>query len=181
MEGVLPGLLFRTKSPALRGESMFTNILTRRVGKDAIIFGSSFPDRILALDIFLLVRRSSFKGPPFWRRTRGRDRHPFRPPAQHRLLWMRGPDHAEALPDGKPPFRKRDGHVMEYDLLVGQSLLVEIPAIWRLWPTPSPSAWRRQRRENALPGGEDLCHTRVTGSGHRRIPTMPWVLSVGKR
>ena len=83
-------------------------------------------------------------------------------------------------------FLEIDGHVVEYDLLPGQSLLIDSGHLAAMTETVSLDVETVKGVKNVVLGGEGLFNTRLTGPGHIWIQTMPFsklagVLAVGKR
>ena len=83
-------------------------------------------------------------------------------------------------------FLEIDGHVVEYDLLPGQSLYIDTGHLAAMTDTVSLDVEMVKGVKNMMLGGEGLFNTKVTGPGHIWIQTMPFsklagLLSVGKR
>ena len=82
-------------------------------------------------------------------------------------------------------FLELDGHVVEYDLQPGQSLLIDTGLLAAMTDTVQLSVEAVKGVKNMVLGGEGLFNTRVTGPGHVWLQTMPFsrlagMLSVGK-
>ena len=79
-----------------------------------------------------------------------------------------------------------NGHVVEYDLQPGQSLLIDTGLLAAMTDTVQLTVEAVKGVKNMVLGGEGLFNTRVTGPGHIWLQTMPFsrlagMLAVGKR
>ena len=70
-------------------------------------------------------------------------------------------------------FTEFDGHVVEYDLRDGQSIIVDTGYLAAMDATCSMEIQSVPGIKNALFGGEGLFNTRITGPGHVYLQTMP--------
>lgn len=70
-------------------------------------------------------------------------------------------------------FLEIDGSVVEYDLAPGASMLIDTGYLAAMESTVTMSIEKVKGIGNALFGGEGLFNTRVTGSGHIWLQTMP--------
>ena len=70
-------------------------------------------------------------------------------------------------------FLEIDGHVMEYQLAAGQSLVVDTGYLAAMSESCSMEIVAVSGVKNALFGGEGLFNTVVTGPGHITLQTMP--------
>ena len=83
-------------------------------------------------------------------------------------------------------FMEIDGHVVEYDLQPGQSLLIDTGHLAAMTASVKVDVESVHGVKNVMFGGEGLFNTRVTGPGHIWIQTMPFsklagLLAVGKK
>ena len=70
-------------------------------------------------------------------------------------------------------FAEFDGHVVEYDLAPGQSIVVDTGYLAAMDATCSMDIQSVPGVKNALFGGEGLFNTVITGPGHIYLQTMP--------
>ena len=167
------------------GESMFMNIYTCRGGEGMIAFASSFPGRIIPLQINpsynIVVQKSAFLAAEagiqlstHFTRKLGAG-------------FFGGEGFIMQRLSGQGiAFLEIDGHVVEYDLLPGQSLYIDTGHLAAMTDTVSIDIETVKGVKNMVLGGEGLFNTRVTGPGHIWIQTMPFsklagLLAVGKR
>lgn len=167
------------------GESMFMNIYTCRGGEGMIAFASSFPGRIIPLQInpsySVVVQKSAFLAAEAGIRlsthfTRKLGAGFF---GGEGFIMQR-------LSGQGTAFLEIDGHVVEYDLLPGQSLYIDTGHLAAMTDTVSIDIETVKGVKNMVLGGEGLFNTRVTGPGHIWIQSMPFsklagLLAVGKR
>ena len=83
-------------------------------------------------------------------------------------------------------FLELDGHVVEYDLAPGQSLMIDSGHLAAMTATVQLTVETVKGVKNMVFGGEGLFNTRLTGPGHIWIQTMPFsklagMLAVGKQ
>ena len=167
------------------GESMFMNIYTCRGGEGMIAFASSFPGRIIPLQInpsySVAVQKSAFLAAEagvqlstHFTRKLGAG-------------FFGGEGFIMQRLSGQGiAFLEIDGHVVEYDLLPGQSLYIDTGHLAAMTDTVSIDIETVKGVKNMVLGGEGLFNTRVTGPGHIWIQSMPFsklagLLAVGKR
>ena len=166
------GGLGRMFSKAFSGESMFQNHYTARGGAGMIAFASSFPGSIRAFEIG---------------------------PGRELILQKRGFLAAEESVDLSVHFQKKlgaglfggegfimqrlsgrgiafaefDGHVVEYDLRPGQSIIVDTGYLAAMEPTCSMEIQTVPGVKNMLFGGEGIFNTVITGPGRIWLQSMP--------
>lgn len=178
------GGLGRMFAKAFSGESMFQNIYTAK-GDGMITFGSSFPGKILALDIRpgqeMILQKSAFLAAESGVEL---SIH-FNKKLGVGLFGGEG-FIMQRLSGQGMAFLEIDGHVVEYDLLPGQSLYIDTGHLAAMTDTVSLDVEMVKGVKNMMLGGEGLFNTKVTGPGHIWIQTMPFsklagLLSVGKR
>ena len=178
------GGLGKMFSKAFSGESMFQNIYTAH-GEGMITFGSCFPGRIVPLEIApdreFILQKSAFLAA-----TEGVELSiHFNKKLGAGFFGGEG-FIMQRLSGQGMAFLEIDGHVVEYDLLPGQSLYIDTGHLAAMTDTVSLDVEMVKGVKNMMLGGEGLFNTKVTGPGHIWIQTMPFsklagLLSVGKR
>lgn len=165
------GGLGKMFSKALSGESMFQNIYTARsAGK--IAFGSSFPGRIIPIQInpgqefvcqkmaFLASEIGVDLSLHFNQRLGGG--------------FFGGEGFIMQRLNGQGiAFLECDGELVTYDLRAGESLVVDTGNVLGFTPGVQLSIQRVKGAKNILLGGEGLFNTLLTGPGRVYLQTMP--------
>lgn len=158
-------------SKAFSGESMFQNIYTAN-GNGMIAFGSSFPGKILALNIKpgreMVVQKSAFLASEtsvelsiFFHRKLGAG-------------FFGGEGFIMQRLSGQgTAFVEIDGELVEYTLAPGQQLIVDTGNLAGFETTVSMDIQQVPGLKNKLLGGEGFFHTIVTGPGRVWLQTMP--------
>lgn len=158
-------------SKAFSGESMFQNIYTAN-GNGMIAFGSSFPGKILALNIEpgreMVVQKSAFLASEtsvelsiFFHRKLGAG-------------FFGGEGFIMQRLSGQgTAFVEIDGELVEYTLAPGQQLIVDTGNLAGFETTVSMDIQQVPGLKNKLLGGEGFFHTIVTGPGRVWLQTMP--------
>lgn len=178
------GGLGRMFSKMFSGESMFQNIYTAH-GAGMIAFGSSFPGQIKEIAITpghdMILQKSAFLAavPGVELSIHFNQRLGAGLFGGEGFIMQR-------LSGQGMAFLEIDGHVVEYDLLPGQSLYIDTGHLAAMTDTVSLDVEMVKGVKNMMLGGEGLFNTKVTGPGHIWIQTMPFsklagLLSVGKR
>ena len=158
-------------SKALSGESMFQNIYTAK-GDGVIAFGSSFPGRILPLEITperpMILQKNAFLA--------------AEPTVELAITFKKklgagffgGEGFIMQRLSGRGmAFVEIDGELVEYLLAPGQSLLVDTGNVAGYEESVSLEIQQVEGLKNKLLGGEGFFHTRLTGPGKVWIQTMP--------
>ena len=158
-------------SKALSGESMFQNIYTAK-GDGVIAFGSSFPGRILPLEITperpMILQKNAFLA--------------AEPTVELAITFKKklgagffgGEGFIMQRLSGRGmAFVEIDGELVEYLLAPGQSLLVDTGNVAGYEESVSMEIQQVEGLKNKLLGGEGFFHTRLTGPGRVWIQTMP--------
>lgn len=167
------------------GESMFMNIYTCRGGEGLIAFASSFPGRILAMPIVpgagIVVQKTAFLAA-----ERGVELSTFFTRKLSTGFFGGEGFILQKLSGQGTAFLEMDGHIVEYDLAQGQSLVIDSGHLAAMTDTVQVTVETVKGIKNAVFGGEGLFNTRLTGPGHIWLQTMPFsklagVLSVGKQ
>ena len=165
------GGLGKMFSKALSGESMFQNIYTAR-GDGMIAFGSSFPGRIVPLEIDagreMIVQKSAFLA--------------SEPTVELTITFKKklgagffgGEGFIMQRLSGRGlAFLEIDGDLMEYQLAPGQKILVNTGNVAAYESSVSMEIETVSGLKNKLLGGEGLFNTLLTGPGRVWLQTMP--------
>ena len=185
MSTSMEGGLGKAFGRAFSGESMFMNYYTCRGGEGMIAFASSFPGRIIPMNITpsysIIVQKSAFLAAE----TGVQLNTHFTRKIGAGFFGGEG-FIMQRLSGQGMAFLEIDGHVVEYDLLPGQSLYIDTGHLAAMTDTVSLDVETVKGVKNMMLGGEGLFNTKVTGPGHIWIQTMPFsklagLLAVGKR
>ena len=165
------GGLGRMFSKAFSGESMFQNIYTAR-GDGMITFGSCFPGRIVPLEIApgreFVLQKSAFLAS-----TDGVELSiHFNKKLGVGLFGGEG-FIMQKLSGRGFAFTEFDGHIVEYDLDPGESLVVDTGYLAAMDATCSMDIQAVPGLKNMVFGGEGIFNTIITGPGHVYLQTMP--------
>lgn len=165
------GGLGKMFSKAFSGESMFQNIYTAR-GDGMIAFGSSFPGRILALEIGngpeMIMQKSSFLA--------------SEPTVELSIAFNRKVGVGffggegfimQRLAGHGMAFVEIDGELIEYNLAPGQQIVVDTGNVAGFESTVTMDVRQVPGLKNKLVGGEGLFNTYLTGPGRVMLQTMP--------
>lgn len=172
METTTNGGLGKAFGRLLAGEALFQNRYTAQGGPGLIAFASSFPGSIRAFEIApgreLVVQKSGFLAAEagvelsiFFQKKLGSG-------------FFGGEGFIMQKLSGQGiAFAEFDGHVVEYELSAGQSLVVDTGYIAAMDAICSVDIVTVPGVKNAFFGGEGLFNTVVTGPGHIWLQTMP--------
>ena len=172
METTTNGGLGKAFGRLLAGEALFQNRYTAQGGPGLIAFASSFPGSIRAFEIGpgkeLVVQKSGFMAAEagvelsvFFQKKLGSG-------------FFGGEGFIMQKLSGQGiAFAEFDGHVVEYELAAGQSLVVDTGYIAAMDATCSMDIVTVPGVKNAFFGGEGLFNTVVSGPGHIWLQTMP--------
>lgn len=160
-------------SKALSGESMFQNIYTA-MGDGMITFGSSFPGKIVAVEIQpgrnFIVQKSAFlaaeKGVEL-------SIH-FNKKAGAGFFGGEG-FIMQKLSGSGIAFIEIDGDLVEYELDAGEKMIVDTGNVAGFDSTVSIDIQTVSGVKNVIFGGEGLFNTVLTGPGRIWLQTMPVV------
>ena len=165
------GGLGRMFAKAFSGESMFQNIYTAQ-GDGMITFGSSFPGKILALDIRpgqeMILQKSAFLAAE----TGVELSIHFNKKLGAGLFGGEG-FIMQKLSGNGIAFIEIDGHAAEYDLSAGQELLVSTGYLAAMEESCTMDVVAVKGAKNMLLGGEGIFNTVVRGPGKVILQTMP--------
>jgi uncharacterized protein (TIGR00266 family) len=154
------------------GESMFQNKYTAEGSEGLIAFASSFPGEIRAIPITpdhpIVAQKTAFLAAEegvelsiFFRKKLGAG-----------LFGGEG-FIMQKLSGNGTAFVEIDGSVVEYELLPGQTMLIDTGYLAMMEETVSMDIEMVHGAKNVFLGGEGLFNTRVTGPGRVWIQTMP--------
>ena len=158
-------------SKAVSGESLFQNIWTAR-GNAMIAFGSSFPGRIMPIQIapgqsWILQKRA------FLAAERGVELSThFNKSAKTGIFGGEGFIMQKVSGQGIV-FAEFDGHVVEYNLQPGQQIIVDTGHLAAMDATCNMDVQAVPGMKNMLFGGEGIFNTVITGPGRIWLQTMP--------
>ena len=155
------------------GESMFQNIYTAQ-GDGMITFGSSFPGKIMALELEpgkeFVVQKSAFLAAE---RGVNLSIH-FNKKAGAGFFGGEG-FIMQKLSGRGTAFIEIDGDLAEYELAPGQQMIVDTGNVAGFDSTVSIDIQKVSGVKNVLFGGEGLFNTVLTGPGKIWLQTMPIV------
>ena len=165
------GGLGKMFSKAFSGESMFQNIYTSR-GQGMITFGSSFPGKIIPLQIApgrdFIVQKSSFLAS-----ERGVDLSiHFNRKLGAGFFGGEG-FIMQRLSGSGIAFIEIDGDLVEYQLAPGQQIIVDSGNVAGFESSVNMDIQQVRGAKNVLFGGEGLFNTVLTGPGRIWLQTMP--------
>ncbi|MCQ2353986.1 MAG: TIGR00266 family protein [Clostridia bacterium] len=158
-------------SKAFSGESMFQNIYTAH-GSGMIAFGSSFPGRILTLEIGpgkeMILQKSAFLASEI-----GVDLSiHFNKRLGAGFFGGEG-FIMQKLSGNGIAFAEIDGDLVEYDLAPGQKIVVDTGAVAGFETSVSMEIQQVAGLKNKFFGGEGFFNTVLTGPGKVWLQTMP--------
>lgn len=158
-------------SKAFSGESMFQNIYTAK-GEGMIAFGSSFPGRILALDVTPELGFVLQKG-AFLASEMGVELSiHFNKKLGAGFFGGEGFIMQKLSGQGKA-FVEVDGELVEYELAAGQQMIIDTGNVLGFEQGVSIDVQTVKGAKNVLFGGEGLFNTVLTGPGKIWLQTMP--------
>ena len=172
METTTNGGLGKAFGRLLAGEALFQNRYTAQGGPGLIAFASSFPGSIRAFEIGpgkeLVVQKSGFLAAEagvelsvFFQKKLGSG-------------FFGGVGFIMQKLSGRGiAFTEIDGHIVEYDLDPGESLVVDTGYLAAMDATCSMDIQAVPGLKNMVFGGEGIFNTIITGPGHVYLQTMP--------
>lgn len=172
METTARGGLGKAFGRAFSGESMFQNIYTARGGQGMIAFASSFPGSIMPHEISatneIVAQKSAFMASEegvsteiFFQKKLGSGVFGGEGFIMQRLFGQ------------GTAFLEIDGHVVEYELQAGQSLVVDTGHLAAMTASCTLEVQQVKGVKNKLLGGEGFFNTVVSGPGRVWLQTMP--------
>ena len=172
METTSNGGLGKALGRMFAGEALFQNRYTAQGGPGMIAFASSFPGSIRPFEIGpgreLIVQKSGFLA--------SEDTVELSVFFQKKLSagFFGGEGFIMQRLSGRGlAFAEFDGHVVEYDLAPGQSMIVDTGYLAAMDATCSMEIQTVPGVKNMVFGGEGLFNTVVTGPGRIYLQTMP--------
>ena len=165
------GGLGKMFSKAFSGESMFQNIYTAN-GDGMIAFGSSFPGKIIPMEIApgkeFIVQKSGFLASEAGVEL---SIH-FNKKLGAGFFGGEG-FIMQRLSGNGTAFVEVDGDLVEYDLKPGQEIIVDTGNVLGFESTVSIDIQQVKGVKNTVLGGEGLFNTELTGPGRIWLQTMP--------
>ena len=172
METTTNGGLGKALGRMFAGDSIFQNRYTAQGGKGLIAFASSFPGEIRALEIGpgreIVVQKSGFLAAEqgvqlsvFFQKKMGAGFF-----GGEGFIMQKLSGHGTA-------FVEFDGHVVEYELSAGQSIVVDTGYLAAMDATCSMEIQTVPGAKNMFFGGEGIFNTIVRGPGRVYLQTMP--------
>lgn len=166
------GGLGKMFSRAFTGESMFQNHYTAKGGQGMIAFASAVPGEIMPVQISpersIVAQKSAFLAS-----EAGVNFELF---FQKKLAggFFGGEGFIMQKLSGRGiAFTEFDGHIVEYDLDPGESLVVDTGYLAAMDATCSMDIQAVPGLKNMVFGGEGIFNTIITGPGHVYLQTMP--------
>ena len=172
METSSNGGLGKALGRMFSGERMFQNIYTAERGPGMIAFASSFPGSVRAFEITpgqeMIFQKSAFLAGEvgvelsvFFNKRLGSGLF-----GGEGFIMQKLSGHGTA-------FAEFDGHVVEYELLAGQQIVVDTGHLAAMTAGCSMEVVTVPGVKNALFGGEGIFNTVITGPGRVWLQTMP--------
>lgn len=156
---------------AFSGESMFQNIYTAQGGEGMIAFGSSFPGRIMALDIApgreMVMQKRAFLASEMGVEL---SIH-FNKKASTGFFGGEG-FIMQKLSGQGTAFVELDGELVEYELAPGQQMVVDTGNVAGFEATVNIAVESVKGFKNKMLGGEGFFNTILTGPGKIWLQTM---------
>ena len=172
METTTNGGLGKALGRSLAGEKMFQNIYTANGGPGMIAYASSVPGSIRAFEIApgkeMIFQKGAFLASDVGVSL---EMH-FKKKVAAGLFGGEGFILQKVSGNGIM-FAEFDGHVVEYELEVGQQIVVDTGHVAAMSATCSIDIQSVAGAKNKLFGGEGFFNTVITGPGHVWLQTMP--------
>lgn len=173
------GGLKKMFSRMFSGESLFVNEYTAQGGRGLIAFASSFPGSIIPYQITpgngLIVQKRGFLA-----MEKGLELSVYFQKKLGRALFGGEGFIMQKITGNGMVFLEIDGHCKEYDLAIGQSIIVDTGYLAAMSESCTMDVQTVQGAKNIFLGGEGLFHTRITGPGKVYIQSMP-VIGLAER
>lgn len=154
------------------GESLFMNEYTAVGGTGMIAFASSFPGSIIPYHVTpgngIIVQKRGFLA-----MEKGLDLSMYFQKKLGRGFFGGEGFIMQRISGDGMVFLEIDGHCKEYDLGVGQSIVVDTGYLAAMSETCTMDIETVKGAKNIFLGGEGLFHTRITGPGKVYIQSMP--------
>lgn len=158
----------------LSGESIFMNEYTAQGGTGMIAFASSFPGSIIPYQVSegngIVVQKRGFLA-----MEKGLDISVFFQKKLGRGFFGGEGFIMQRITGYGMVFLEIDGYCKEYNLGVGESIIVDTGYLAAMSDTCTMDIQPVQGAKNIFLGGEGLFHTRITGPGKVYIQSMPLI------
>ena len=172
METTTNGGLGKALGRMFAGDSIFQNRYTAQGGKGLIAFASSFPGEIRVLEINpgreMVVQKSGFLAA-----EQGVQLSVFFQKKMGAGFFGGEGFIMQKLSGQGTAFVEFDGHVVEYELSAGQSIIVDTGYLAAMDATCSMDIQTVPGAKNMFFGGEGIFNTVVRGPGRVYLQTMP--------
>ena len=154
------------------GESIFMNEYTPMGGRGMIAFASSFPGSIIPFEVTpgngIIVQKNSFLA-----MEKGLELSVYFQKKLGKGLFGGEGFIMQRISGNGIVFLEVDGYCKEYDLGVGESIIVDTGYLAAMSESCTMDIQTVQGAKNIFLGGEGLFHTRITGPGKVYIQSMP--------
>ncbi len=172
MDTTTGGGLKKVLGRLFSGESIFLNEYTPVNGRGMIAFASAFPGTIIPYEVSpgngIIVQKQGFLA-----MEKGLDISVYFQRKLGKGLFGGEGFIMERISGNGLVFIEIDGYCKEYDLGVGESIIVDTGYLAAMSESCSMDIQTVQGAKNIFLGGEGLFHTRVTGPGKVYIQSMP--------
>ena len=174
METTTNGGLGKMFGRMLSGERLFQNIYTAKNGGGLIAFASSFPGSVKAFEIApgaeMIFQKRSFLAAEM-----GVELSVFFNKKLGGALFGGEGFIMQKVSGTGTVFAEFDGHVVEYELKDGQSIIVDTAHLAAMSATCSMDVRTVPGAKNMLFGGEGIFNTVISGPGRVWLQTMPLI------
>ena len=154
------------------GESLFMNEYTPMGGRGMIAFASSFPGSIIPFEVTpgngIIVQKNSFLA-----MEKGLELSVYFQKKLGKGFFGGEGFLMQKVSGNGIVFLEVDGYCKEYDLGVGESIIVDTGYLAAMSESCTMDIQTVQGAKNIFLGGEGLFHTRVSGPGKVYIQSMP--------
>lgn len=154
------------------GESLFMNEYTPMGGRGMIAFASSFPGSIIPFEVTpgngIIVQKNSFLA-----MEKGLELSVYFQKKLGKGLFGGEGFIMQRISGNGIVFLEVDGYCKEYDLGVGESIIVDTGYLAAMSESCTMDIQTVQGAKNIFLGGEGLFHTRISGPGKVYIQSMP--------
>lgn len=158
----------------LSGESIFLNEYTAENGNGMIAFASNFPGSIIPFEVSdgnsIIVQKTGFLA-----MEKGLDMSVYFQKSFGKGFFGGEGFIMQQIKGNGTVFVEIDGYCKEYDLAVGQSIIVDTGYLAAMTKTCTMDIQTVKGIKNALFGGEGIFHTKITGPGKVYIQSMPLI------
>ena len=156
------------------GESIFFNEYTAEGGSGMIAFASTFPGSIIAYQVSsgngIIVQKRGFLA-----MEKGLELSVFFQKKLGRGFFGGEGFIMQRITGNGMVFLEIDGHCKEYDLGIGESIIVDTGYLAAMSETCTMDIQTVKGAKNMFFGGEGFFHTRITGPGKVYIQSMPLI------